>query len=144
MSHRKTYNIRGINCIWLPRLVQLGFFLPCTGQLQLFRGHCAEEQPSAAGTLFRGGYICKDFLFSKYICEDTAHCHVITPDFFIGQCKVILDGKFFPCDAGRPRFPVRCGGRSYMTESDLAFPIISRFSYSSTMETRFFFTYQLS
>ena len=42
---------------------QLGFFLPCTGQLQLFRGHCAEEQPSAAGTLFRGGYICKDFLF---------------------------------------------------------------------------------
>ena len=52
--------------------------------------------------------------------------------------------SFFPCDAGRPRFPVRCGGRSYMTESDLAFPIISRFSYSSTMETGFFFTYQLS
>lgn len=97
MSHLKTYNIKGINCIWLPpRLVPWGFFLPCAGHLQLFRGHCAEEQPSAAGTLFRGGYICKDFLFAKDICEDTAHCHVITPDFFIGQCKVILDGKFFP------------------------------------------------
>ena len=31
-----------------------------------------------------------------------------------------------------------------MTESDRAFPIRPRFWYSSTMETRFFLTYQLS
>ena len=50
----------------------------------------------------------------------------------------------FPCLAGRPRRPVRAGARSYMTESILALPIRSRLGYSSTMDTRFCFVYQMS
>lgn len=41
-------------------------------------------------------------------------------------------------------FPVRAGGRSYMTESAFALPTKSRFSYSSKTDTRLCFTYQLS
>ena len=41
----------------------------------------------------------------------------------------------FPCPAGLPFRPVRSGGRSYRTESARTFPIISRFGYSSGMDT---------
>ena len=60
----------------------------------------AEKQAPTAGTLFRGSYICKDLPFAKNICKDMAYCHIIVPDFFIRQSKIILDRK---------PFPMRCG-----------------------------------
>ena len=73
-------------------LVQWGFFLPCAEVLKLFRKNCAEKQAPAAGSLFQGRYIRKDFPFAKNVCKDTAHSHVIVPHNFliIHYFKILL------------------------------------------------------
>lgn len=50
----------------------------------------------------------------------------------------------FPCPAGLPFHPVHAGDNSYRTESARTFPIMSKFWYSSGMDTSRFFIYQLS
>ena len=124
-------------------LAQRQFFLPCTEYLELFWKNGTEKQASAAILLIRRCNICKDCPSSKNVCNDAACSHIVTTVFFIRQRKIILDGQFFPRSAGLPLFPVLCYGRSYIAESDPAFPMRSRFSYSSTMETSPFFTYPL-
>lgn len=65
--------------------------------------NCVEKQTPAVGTFFRGCYIRMNFSFAKNVCKDMAHTHVIVPNFFIRQRKIILDGKPFSMQC-RPFF----------------------------------------
>ena len=71
--------------------------------------------------------------------QNPADTGIIITNLSLENVKSVSTERCFPFLAGRPRRPVCAGARSYMTESILALPIRSRFGYSSTMDTRFFF-----
>ena len=94
---------------------------------------------------FCGCDISQNFLTAKNPGKDTADTCIVITDFFIGKGKVSLNRKLFSMfSRTSPLWPVRAGARSYITESALALPIISRFGYSLTIQTSFCFVYQLS
>ena len=113
--------------------------------LQFIWKNRTEEQSLCTLFFFCGSDISKNFTATENFSQNPTDADIIICNLFIGKGKICFDVKLFSvfCRTSPATGACRCK-IIYITESILALPIRFRFGYSSTMDTRFCFVYQLS